>query len=822
MNRFIRLAKLDILIKEAAKKSEDVAALESIFMNNYQIDPNNRRMAGKARGLAQQYYDRFIVKSDPSAPVLTADTLPQPLPDTIDDLKELIRSVEVISDTTKFKALFDKYPDIKFDELGIPPDYMEWLSTRYVDGKTQANESLIDINSAIEFLKLFLSRQNKFKSDPEFKKKIVEAGFSDIAIKKLTIEDIKKIISLDTSHLTVKVEGVEIKDSEYLGKFGEWNLWLPHTKETSTKIAGYDPVTYEPDTAWCTGRTSGSNLFYNYIGLEGSPVFLFYVIKDNPVKKEDKRSDNDWFSVGFQFSSYYEKMVPDFSGTNGGRSVNRSNIGLTSKDVEDALGDQWPDIERRMYQEMEKFKVTESDGSTTYESPAKQVLENIAKDIDKFKEEFAPKSNEEKAEFSRIILQLNPPEEVKRAIYNWKIRMASEHSGVSYSSLINDLEALGYDDLIETLASKVASKKPVEFLRDLFPNNKDVLERLGLNRFISIALINASKSDPEKFINHILDLYGNNYIEESKRHGIFELLIESIEKLFKETFPDLKFVKIALGLGLHDKIKESLKRAIDNIDRFYYVIAGSYGLDPLFEQVIREEIESVVEQDPEKYFSSIFYYNVSSLIGDNFSKSMGYQALKNIAERKPERIKNLSNYFSYYDFDPSDFPPTNSQSGDTVGDEIPPPPPETFLYGQAGQKESYKNLTAKEIAQNIVSNQNTYHYILNETSRTWDIVFPMDRLSANSNQVKIMDEVDLLLGTPQSSQNIPPPPTAQVVTGVDGNGDGEILNDNGEVIDMDKDAHIINKILKLAKSLHSLGHKDKSLQVFKIYLKVAR
>jgi hypothetical protein len=165
---------------------------------------------------------------------------------------------------------------------------------------------------------------------------------------------------------------------------------------------GYDK-NYDPKTTWCTARTKGSNLFYNYIGRKDIPVFLFYIIKDNPEKAED------WLSIGYISSG--DKLVPDFSGRDGGLSVNRNNKGLKETDYSTILGENWILIKSRIESEIEKYSIS-SDYGKTYISPARSIIDGLAKNLEEFKKELKPKSNEEKEDFIKVILDSDPSQEV--------------------------------------------------------------------------------------------------------------------------------------------------------------------------------------------------------------------------------------------------------------------------------------------------------------------------------------------------------------------------------------------------------------------------
>jgi len=400
----------NLLTKLAATKSKDLDALRTIFISKY---PGERAAAG----LAVQYYNKFIKISDPNT-TLEEGNLNPPLPPTFEELKKLIQEATESKSKTKIEELSEKIKEkhSNVNLSNLSEDYLSWIHLRYVEDKKKPEEIIHPLEEALVTLKKFPSIQNKYNNSPEFKEKVNQAGYPNLSsIKNLTLDQMEEIIALDTSELTVKVEGVELKPEEFLGKFGEWNLWLPHTKETSVKIAGYDK-NYNPKTTWCTARTKGSNLFYNYIGRKDVPSFLFYIIKDDP------KVDRDWLSLGYISSG--ARLIPDFRGINGGLSVDRANTGLKEENYAAVLKEQWIPIRSRIDLEIERHKISEN-GKERYVSPGRAIIESLAKDITEFKKEFKPKSNAEKKDFMDIILDAEPSDEVKKEIFPVMARLDS-------------------------------------------------------------------------------------------------------------------------------------------------------------------------------------------------------------------------------------------------------------------------------------------------------------------------------------------------------------------------------------------------------------
>jgi len=129
-------------------------------------------------------------------------------------------------------------------------------------------------------------------------------------------------ISIETSSPNIDV----------IGNIGPWTILLPKTKEGSTAcdISG-------KDTTWCTTKTRGQNLFYNYAK---DDLFLYYVMDysrtpDDPYKSQDRacvENNDSRLSVGIIRGEI------TLEGEDGGVSVDAANKGLYPEDLESALG----------------------------------------------------------------------------------------------------------------------------------------------------------------------------------------------------------------------------------------------------------------------------------------------------------------------------------------------------------------------------------------------------------------------------------------------------------------------------------------------------
>ncbi len=305
------------------------------------------------------------------------------------------------------KDLIEKFPEHQQDLNRINPKYIKWLDLRF--GDPIAIQEVHPIGDCISTLLKFQNKDagisQKYNNNPEFKNQIDEEFPLDQRRWKnpsdpmsITIDEMERILVLYSRPKSKHtVEGLieDPKDTSYtlptedlVAKVGSWNIWLPSSRENSCKIAGYDPVTLKPFTTWCTARTEGSNLFYNYVGAD---TMLFYIIKDNPT------SDDDWLSVGFINGR------PILNGNYGGISVNRNNKGLTKLALNSILGGNYETIMKIMQNK---------NNSLDNKSPAQIKIEEAATDINKFKSLIKGNTESEARDLKLKILQITKNKEI--------------------------------------------------------------------------------------------------------------------------------------------------------------------------------------------------------------------------------------------------------------------------------------------------------------------------------------------------------------------------------------------------------------------------
>ena len=145
-----------------------------------------------------------------------------------------------------------------------------------------------------------------------------------------------------------------------------WSVAMPQTTEASCDLGA--------GTTWCTARKGEEeqNLFLSYVGRGDQDIILFYVMKDGADHKTDRWS---MLSVGF------ENGEPAFNQGAGNISVNAANENLTEDKFNQLLGKDVAELFLR--------KMSEKAESTSGKHPAKKELEDIALNVNKFKQKLA-------------------------------------------------------------------------------------------------------------------------------------------------------------------------------------------------------------------------------------------------------------------------------------------------------------------------------------------------------------------------------------------------------------------------------------------------
>ena len=269
----------------------------------------------------------------------------------------------------KAEDLVVKFPELQpaYDAGVKNPQYLQWIQKR------RGGEPVEDIVGVVQTFDKSKQRLKAKKMSPDI------YAYKTPAILRQALEDLGG---------SKGEERRRLKDEEttYIGEFGDWVVAMPHTRESSCQLG--------KGTTWCTAATQSQNLFYSYVARRRNNIVLYYVIKKGADPRIDPTSK---LSVGFAGGE------PVFKGNDGGVTVDASNKGLTYERYKEILGDQALPALRAMEAHADSIEG---------KHPAKKQIEEMAKDIDKFREQVSPMKTNEKADFVRQILELEPSAEV--------------------------------------------------------------------------------------------------------------------------------------------------------------------------------------------------------------------------------------------------------------------------------------------------------------------------------------------------------------------------------------------------------------------------
>ena len=407
-------------------------------------------------------------------------------------LRALVESVLLEGFKDDQRYLVEKYPDHTQDLEGLQPKWISWLTARFGERpKTEETHPFEDaIVTIVNFSKRDAAIGEKYKANEQFKE-AVDTAFppSDRSWKspadpmQMTVDEMELILGLsERKKERFKTEvSEEEMESDRVGKVGPWNLWMPTTKERSCKIAGYDPVTRQPKTTWCTARMAGSNLFYNYIGRPGTNMTLFYVIKDNPT------DDEDWLSVGFIDGE------PVLEGEYGGISVDRANAGLTERSLEVALGPDHDEIIEVL---------TEKNESLGGVHPARAKIGAAAKSLKDLNYLIKSLSKDEAADIiGMVIKEPNISPEVLVFLSGDKDTKVRRVVASNTSTPAETLQVLAHDLNSEVRMDVVSNlSASSETLQEFFRNNKDdtkILRKVASNPSTPVETLKTLARDPD-------------------------------------------------------------------------------------------------------------------------------------------------------------------------------------------------------------------------------------------------------------------------------------------------------------------------------------
>jgi len=291
----------------------------------------------------------------------------------------------------------------------FPPDWVAWISNRYIRQTYPHSDTLKDVLPVLrkfyQKYKLILQTYKdsaNFRSDIDALRDSVRAGVgskeiweSPAEFKTMSSSSMDSILALHGRH---KERGLvdrrsEAWKSDKIGQFGPWALYFPTNQQNSINIAGADPVTLKGHTTWCTARTAGSNLFYNYAG---RGIMLFYAIDESKQPTDPKGR----ISLGFARGKLHTR------GDDGGITVDAANRGLKMPDLERIFGGHLGPILSAAE------SVIQRHGGS---HPAKAELEAAAADPAKFAKMLRGLSDEEAGDLAGGIMRHAPTAEVVEA-----------------------------------------------------------------------------------------------------------------------------------------------------------------------------------------------------------------------------------------------------------------------------------------------------------------------------------------------------------------------------------------------------------------------
>ena len=269
----------------------------------------------------------------------------------------------------KAEDLVAKFPELQpaYEEGIKNPQYLQWIQKR------RGEEPVEDIIGVVKAFDAAKQRLKAKKMSPDI------YAYKTPAMLRQTLEDLGG---------SKGEERRRLKDEEttHIGTFGDWDVVMPHSKESSCQLG--------KDTTWCTAATQSGNLFYNYVARPHQDITLYYLIKKGAQARENPEEK---LSVGFRNGK------PVLNGRSGGLSVDAANRGLDQDRFKQILGDQAEPALQAMQAHAD---------SIGGKHPAKKKLEEMARNVDKFREQISPMGTNEKADFVRQILELEPSAEV--------------------------------------------------------------------------------------------------------------------------------------------------------------------------------------------------------------------------------------------------------------------------------------------------------------------------------------------------------------------------------------------------------------------------
>ena len=499
------------------------------------------------------------------------------------DLTRLVEGLVIRDTSINMSNLTEIIESVK----SLPNKYQKWVVNRF--GSNANKEELHPIADCLPIVKDYAGSEQgilkKFSENEDFNKKIQDLlGTTSISNSDLlSSDDMVNILNFyRTADLTLTATKIKqlttLPLEDKVGEAGEWEVWLPSTRENSCAIARVDNK-LDPKTTWCTARTKSSNLFYNYVGLSDGNMILFYIIKKNPVAKpENSIEDNDWISVGY----FNGKRTYNGDGT---ASVNRSNEGIRDdQHLMEILGDNYSAITAMMDQKNKEL------GGV---SPALVKVQEAARDVNLYLEMVKGNSESEKLDLDNAILKIPPSEEVSNKIIetsNERSLLSIARNKAATEYILNKILEISNDR--DVLFSIAINPSATEYILNKIlqkTNDEDILYGISQNKSLTENIINkllelsnkdyvlkniaCSKAATEDILNKILEKTNSitvlRYITESKA-ATEDILNKILEKTNDEIILRNVAISQAATKDILNKILE-----ISNYRDVLFSIAGN-------------------------------------------------------------------------------------------------------------------------------------------------------------------------------------------------------------------------------------------------------
>ena len=298
--------------------------------------------------------------------------------------------------------------------------WVKWLADRYLRVKYKENDTLPDVLplvvnfasvcDAINTKYNANGGKNQFKAD-------VDAAFGPP--ERRGWNSPKDVEKMPSSHMTTldalysrEKQTFEVNPDDEswkrdkIGQFGPWALYFPTSQQNSINIAGFDRKTLVGYTTWCTARTAGSNLFYNYVA---RGIMLFYAIDESKPPTDAKSR----ICLG------YVRGELDVHGEYGGVTVDAQNEGLNLDALKNIFGAHLS----RILAEAEAH--VKQHGGT---HPGKLEIDAAARDPEKFVKMLHGLSRDESDDLAKHIIDKHTSPEV--------LAVASRHKNIRIRALV--------------------------------------------------------------------------------------------------------------------------------------------------------------------------------------------------------------------------------------------------------------------------------------------------------------------------------------------------------------------------------------------------